>query len=105
MKSPWCVHPKTGRVCVPIDPTKVDEWDPHTTGRFVISWRRANEGGDMYSRIGSVSGTTITWDDNIYEVGSNNGSANYEHHWDPKQSGQIIYCYNELISNLHLIIA
>lgn len=71
------------------------EWDPHTTGRFVISWRRANEGGDMYSRIGSVSGTTITWDDNIYEVGSNNGSANYEHHWDPKQSGQIIYCYNE----------
>ena len=31
MKSPWCVHPKTGRVCVPIDPTKVDEWDPHTT--------------------------------------------------------------------------
>ena len=31
LKSPWCVHPKTGRVCVPIDPSKVDEWDPHTT--------------------------------------------------------------------------
>ena len=31
LKSPWCVHPKTGRVCVPIDPSTVDEWDPHST--------------------------------------------------------------------------
>lgn len=28
LKSPWCVHPKTGRVCVPIDPAKCDEFDP-----------------------------------------------------------------------------
>lgn len=28
LKSPFCVHPKTGRVCVPIRPETVDEFDP-----------------------------------------------------------------------------
>ena len=30
LKSPFVVHPGTGRVCVPIDPARADEFDPLT---------------------------------------------------------------------------
>ena len=28
LKAPFCVHPKTGRVCVPVDPSTVASFDP-----------------------------------------------------------------------------
>ena len=30
LKSPFVVHPKTGRVCVPVDPATVDDFNPET---------------------------------------------------------------------------
>ncbi|KAG6530294.1 DNA primase small subunit-like [Zingiber officinale] len=30
LKAPFCVHPKTGRICVPIDPNDCDDFDPTT---------------------------------------------------------------------------
>ena len=28
LKAPWCIHPKTGRVCVPIEVDEIDTFDP-----------------------------------------------------------------------------
>mmetsp|Transcript_90421 Transcript_90421/g.193866 ORF Transcript_90421/g.193866 Transcript_90421/m.193866 type:complete len:459 (+) Transcript_90421:75-1451(+) len=46
LKSPFVVHPKTGRVCVPIDPEKVEAFDPlkvPTVGRLVEELNRTGD--------------------------------------------------------------
>ncbi|XP_024945620.1 DNA primase small subunit [Cephus cinctus] len=34
LKSPFCIHPKTGKVCVPFNPKSVDKFDPSTVPRI-----------------------------------------------------------------------
>ena len=46
LKAPFCVHPKTGRVCVPIDVARVDEFDP--TGVPTVA--QLVEEGSTYQR-------------------------------------------------------
>jgi DNA primase small subunit len=46
LKAPFVVHPKTGRVCVPILPEQVDTFDPFqvpTIGRLVEELNRTND--------------------------------------------------------------
>lgn len=54
LKSPFCVHPKTGRVCVPINPAKADDFDPMDVPTVVdlLEERRAYESSS--SNVGSA---------------------------------------------------
>lgn len=45
LKAPFCVHPKTGRVCVPIDPNHCDEFDPTTVPTLSQLFEELNIGG------------------------------------------------------------
>ncbi|KAG5646812.1 hypothetical protein DXG03_002189 [Asterophora parasitica] len=48
LKAPFCVHPKTGRVCVPVDPQRMDEFDPEsvpTVGQLLKELDTASKPG------------------------------------------------------------
>ncbi|XP_028115476.1 DNA primase small subunit-like isoform X3 [Camellia sinensis] len=56
LKAPFCIHPKTGRVCIPIDPNHCEEFDPTTVptvskllGELNMGGVKAN-GGDEWDK-------------------------------------------------------
>ncbi|CAM9303908.1 unnamed protein product [Discosporangium mesarthrocarpum] len=63
LKSPFAVHPKTGRVCVPIDPTRVSEFNPFavpTLGELMRQIDRFDtEKGDEAKGVRAVDKTSM----------------------------------------------
>lgn len=54
LKSPFCVHPKTGRVCVPIEVAKVDDFDPFevpTLPQLMRELDQFHDGEDDATRV------------------------------------------------------
>lgn len=47
LKAPFCVHPKTGRVCVPVDPDRVDEFDPEKVPDVETLLNELNSAAEM----------------------------------------------------------
>uniref|UniRef100_A0A2N9GAY7 DNA primase n=1 Tax=Fagus sylvatica TaxID=28930 RepID=A0A2N9GAY7_FAGSY len=45
LKAPFCIHPKTGRVCVPIDPNRCEEFDPTAVPTLSKLLEEINMGG------------------------------------------------------------
>ncbi|KAI0367395.1 prim-pol domain-containing protein [Pilatotrama ljubarskyi] len=66
LKAPFCVHPKTGRVCVPVDPRTVDKFDPRAVPTVQGLLREldrlavppAGESGDKAAGEGGEKGVT-----------------------------------------------
>ncbi|CAH2080243.1 unnamed protein product [Thlaspi arvense] len=55
LKAPFCVHPKTGRVCVPIDPNNCDEFDPLAVPTLPQLIEEINSGGSKMDVDDDVS--------------------------------------------------
>ena len=45
LKAPFCVHPKTGRVCVPMDPSTAEKFDPMTVPTVAQLLNELDAGG------------------------------------------------------------
>ena len=45
LKAPFCVHPKIGRVCVPINPNNCEEFDPTTVPTLIQLLEELNREG------------------------------------------------------------
>merc|ERR1719319_900669 len=58
LKAPFCIHPKTGKVCTIIDPKKVREFDPNNQPTLLglINEYNANTKGDAGAKEKSIVG-------------------------------------------------
>lgn len=58
LKAPFCIHPKTGRVCVPVDPRRIREFDPAkvpTVGQLIAELRAAVPTGEHHDGVPATS--------------------------------------------------
>jgi DNA primase small subunit len=72
LKAPFCIHPKTGRVCVPIDPEKVDAFDPTA----VPTVAQLTEEATLHSRAAAAgAGAGAMEEDGASSAGAGAGAA------------------------------
>ncbi|KAK9094201.1 hypothetical protein Scep_025670 [Stephania cephalantha] len=60
LKAPFCVHPKTGRVCVPIDPDHCEEFDPTAVPTLSSLLQELNMGGPVADHENGWEGTSLS---------------------------------------------
>lgn len=60
LKSPFVIHPGTGRVCVPVDPERVDDFDPEAVPTVGLLLRELDKAAarQVKSEDGTVRETT-----------------------------------------------
>lgn len=59
LKSPFCIHPKTGRVCIPIDPDNVENFDPFKAPTLNQLYRELNAQPTTEKKTKSWLGTSM----------------------------------------------
>jgi DNA primase small subunit len=65
LKSPFCVHPKTGRVCVPIDPEHSDNFDPFAVPTLPQLMKELDDYHNKYERDGSSSSSSSSVNESL----------------------------------------
>jgi hypothetical protein len=84
LKAPFCIHPKTARVCVPVDPSKIDEFDPGsvpTVGELLAELDKAGdmevdeEGGVRAGELGLYILNSFNGAENSCRLGENESAA------------------------------
>ena len=74
LKAPFCVHPKTGRVCVPFSPAKVDRFSPDEVPTVlqlveeIDSFGREEEQAAHLKKVKDYKKTSLKESVSIFEV-------------------------------------
>ena len=67
LKAPFCIHPKTGRVCVPVDPANIETFDPEKVPTVIQLLKELDssagentENGDHRAGTRFINATRVT---------------------------------------------